>query len=252
MGMFSNNIYIFNKIIKYSFQKKDVRDILFSKTNANSIQEYYEKTNQLEIKTAKIFKIYNLFYKGILIIQERIRGFTLEETLMDSSITIEYKLKLIKIFFEIYTKFNMQDKYLLDWNLKNFIISENTLFFVDFTPVLIKEHILSLNQESLYQVKESYINEKVRLIGIFDYLLYCFIDIDKNDFEEVFKYLKKTYFFEYGLNLDELGEMDKNHIYIKRCEQLLFYINNNITKDELKETFINLSMQNTTLKGKGR
>lgn len=65
--------------------------------------------------------------------------------------------------------------------MKNFIVSENEIYYIDFVPSLYKDKIEKSIAPNLLQYKESYLNDKVQISGILGYAIMSFL---KNETKE--------------------------------------------------------------------
>ena len=210
--------------------------------NSGTPGEYAKKINNVGIKTPKIISIYK-YSKYDILVQEYINGMTIQEILNDTKIDTNIKIDLFDKLIDLY-RLSENDKNLcLDWNMKNFILKNDDIYYVDLTPCLYKDTIIKCKSKNLLQYKESYLNKNIQLAGILGYAIMPFIKYkSRNEVKEIYKklfsILNKKLFF----NIDDCN-VNYQHVYFYKLMQINKYLNSNISQEEMYNNINNYSME---------
>ena len=247
-GTFNSINRIGKVVIKVSKGNDELAQQVMKEMNSKSVKEYARDINMIGISTGKVYFNFNFFNRNI-ILQEFIKGKTVQEILLDNDISYDEKMEVYNNFLQIYSKLKNQNNLCLDWNMKNFIVSENEIYYIDFVPSLYKDKIEKVTAPNLLQYKESYLNDKVQISGILGYAIMSFL---KNESKETATYiylkLKQLSEVASGLCLDD---NNYNHVYIYKLKKIEEYLHSDMTYQELLESINEYSMENIS-KVKGR
>ena len=247
-GTFNSLNRIGKIVIKVSKANDDLTQQVMKEMSSRSVKEYAKDINMVGISTGKVYLNFKFFNRNI-ILQEFIKGRTVQEILSDNDISYDERLEVYNNFLKIYSKLKNQNNLCLDWNMKNFIVSENEIYYIDFVPSLYKDKIEKSTSPNLSQYKESYLNDKVQISGILGYAIMSFL---KNESKEtaIYIYLKLKQLSEVasGLGLDN---NNFNHVYIYKLKKIEEYLYSDMTYQELLELINEYSMENIS-KVKGR
>lgn len=152
-GTFNRIFKIGNFIVKLSKEHSSVsREIAMM--GSDDIKKYEKDINSVGVNTSKVYLHLKLKNKS-LILQEYINGYTLQEYFESLEISILDKLKIFRELIVLYGKTMHNDNLCLDWNLKNFIISKGSIYYIDYVPALYKDKIKKLKSKRLEQYKAS-------------------------------------------------------------------------------------------------
>lgn len=247
-GTFNSLNKIGKVVIKISKANDELTKQVMKEMNSRSVKEYARDINMIGINTGKVYLNFNIFNRTI-ILQEFIKGKTVQEVLLDSAISNDEKLDVYNRFLQIYTKLKEQNNLCLDWNMKNFIVGENEIYYIDFVPSLYKDKIKSSTSTNLFQYKESYLNDKVQISGILGYAIMPFLKTEsKENASCIYLKLKQLSEVASGIILDDISS---NHVYIYKLKKIEEYLYSDMTYQKLLEAINDYSMENIS-KVKGR
>ena len=239
-GTFSNVRKIGNYIIKVSKDDNLAKQIM-EEMHSRNIYTYVRDINDVGIKTGNLYGYASIFDYNI-IIQEFINGMTIQNYLGDNA-SIKNKLKVFRNFLLIYKKSKDNDNLCLDWNLKNFILSKDDIYYIDFIPCLYKDKIITSNSDNLYQYKESYLNSNIQVAGILGYATMPFINsLPKYDANAAYSEMKDMIDESTGICINDNLINNINHVYFYKISQIENYLKGNIEHNELLNNINSYSM----------
>ena len=166
-GSFNKIIVIKNKVFKI----ENVNDLysknILSNFSHNS-KTYYEDLKKLGINVARLYFDKKIFGKNIEI-QEYIPGESLALYMEDKKVPINDKLDYYEKLLIIYRK-TLSSDVALDLNMKNFIISNGDLIYVDLVPSIYKSKLSKENVEN-DEYKNYYLNNNLAIANVTNYFL---------------------------------------------------------------------------------
>ena len=240
-GTFNKIIRFGNVILKLSTEHNSIANEML-KLDAKDIKKYEKDIRNVGINTSKVYLSWYLNEKNI-ILQQFIDGKTVQEYLDCEEISPKDKLILFKRIVEMYKLSLSNENLCLDWNLNNFIIQHNEVYYVDYVPALYKDKIKSVDSDMLRQYQLSLIDKQIQLSGIVTYAIVPFFDMSKEKLSEVYYSMKKT--IETILNVDMNYKTNADHVYIKKLLVLEDYLNTNMNKKNFLEIYNSISMVKT-------
>lgn len=224
-GSFNKIYKIGNLVIKIDSDKDKFSNLIIKEMDSKKYIKYQKDLNKCGIKTSKIY-FYTTFPKTILI-EQNIEGNNLQDIMNDESIKLKDKLILIKKLLLIYKKV-YKENVCIDCNLKNFILNNNELIYIDFVPSLYKDKINRVDNIVLDDYKKLYIDNSMQLISILNYILKSLIYLSKEELklikEEIIGYIES----EFNMNIVIYGD----NVVMKKNILLDEYINGSMNKDE--------------------
>lgn len=243
-GTFNKILKIGNLIIKISKEHSSISSEM-AKMGSDDIKQYEQDIKMTGVNTSKVY-LYLKRKKKTLIIQEYISGYTIQEFFENENIKSVEKLKIFKELILLYQKTLKNNNLCLDWNLKNFIISNGKIVYIDYVPALYKNCIEKVESERLNQYIESYLDRQVQLAGIISYAIVPFLKEDK-------KSLRKIYFsmincIEEILNIKLDSSNIPNHVYIQKINLILDYLNSSQTYLDFISQYNSVTMEKTAVK----
>lgn len=224
-GSFNKIYKLGNLVIKIDTDKDKFSNLVIKEMDSKKYIKYKKDLSKIGIKTSKIY-FYTTFPKTILI-EQNINGDNLQDIISDKNISLKDKLILIKKLLLIYKKIYKEDV-CIDCNLKNFILNNNELIYIDFVPSLYKSKIKDVNNPILNDYRDLYINSNIQLISILNYILKSFTYLPKCELKEIKEIIKSYIENEFNTNLN----IDGNSVVIKKNKLINKYINEDITLDE--------------------
>lgn len=243
-GTFNKVIRFGNIILKLSTEHTSIANEML-KLDAKNIKKYEQDIRNVGINTSKVYFSCYLNEKNI-ILQQFIDGKTVQEYLDCEEISSKDKLILFKKIVEMYKLSLSNENLCLDWNLNNFIIQNNEIYYVDYVPALYKDKIKSVNSDMLRQYQLSLIDKQIQLAGIVTYAIVPFFDMVKNDLSEIYYSMKKI--IETILNVNMRYETNAEHVYLKKLKILEDYLNTNMSKQTFLDMYNSISMVKTAYK----
>lgn len=219
-GSFNKVVIIKNKVLKVenidsSFSKK-----LKEQIDSNKYKKYYKELKKAKIDVATLYLNFSIFGSNVQL-EEYIRGTSLQEYIENRDINIDDKLIKMKQLIDIYKKTLTIDA-CLDLNMKNFIISDNRLVYIDFTPSIYKSKIKCIKNRTDYL--NSYLDSELAIGNLINYFLRAVLYLDKDELKKIILELKLIIYEKLKLDL----VLEKNI----KCSLIIDYIEEKITKEE--------------------
>lgn len=241
-GLFNNIIKVDNYVIKISKKDSEISNQIMTEMSSGTPEEYAMHINNVGIKTAKIQSSFMCDDYDILV-QEYIEGKTIQQLLNDENIDINMKVRVFEKFIDLYKLSEKDSNLCLDWNMKNFILNNDEIYYVDLTPCLYKDKIMQSNSDNLSQYRESYLNKNIQLAGILGYAIMSLIKYKSKEevqvvYNKFLDILKEKLDFDLNSCSNEL-----NHVYFYKLSQIQEHINSNITYDDMVCNISNYSME---------
>lgn len=241
-GLFNNVIKIDNYVIKISKNDSDIASQIMKEMNSGTPDEYAKRINDVGIKTPKIISIYK-YSKYNILIQEFIDGMTIQEILNNPNIDVNIKIDIFDKLIDLYCLSEKDGNLCLDWNMKNFVVKNDDIYYVDLTPCLYKNIIIKCKSENLLQYKESYLNKKIQLAGILGYAIIPFIKHkSRNEAKEIYKKIVSILNKKLLIDFDNLT-VNYQHVYFYKLLQINKYLNSNISQEEMNNNINSYSME---------
>lgn len=245
-GTFNRIFKVGNFIVKLSKEHSSVSEEI-AMMGSDDIKKYEKDINSVGVKTSKVYLHLKLKNKS-LILQEYIDGYTLQEYFESLEISNVEKLKMFRELIVLYGKTLQNDNLCLDWNLKNFIISDGNIYYIDYVPALYKNKIKELQSERLEQYKTSYLDRKIQLAGIMSYAIVPFFNENKQELRQVFLCMMSC--IEEILNIKYDDNYLTDHVYIKKINMIFNYLNSNQDYETFIEQYKFITMEKTAVKKK--
>lgn len=229
-GSFNKIIVIKNKVFKIENIDDLYSKNILSNFGHNS-KTYYEDLKKLGINVARLYFDKKIFGKNIEI-QEYIPGESLASYIENKEVPINDKLNYYKKLLIIYKK-TLSSDVALDLNMRNFIISNGNLVYVDLVPSIYKSKLSKENVEN-DEYKNYYLNNNLAIANVTNYFLRSIVYLPKEelrlillklkvivkelfDFElDLSKNKKSNLFVEYVCGSMEYEQYEKQYQMIKR------------------------------------
>lgn len=241
-GLFNNIIKVDNYVIKISKRNSEIANQIMNEMSFGTPKEYVEYINNVGIKTAKIKSSF-IYDDYDILVQEYIEGKTIQQLLNDENVDTDVKVKVFGKFIDLYKLSEKDSNLCLDWNMKNFIINNDVIYYVDLTPCLYKDKIMQSKSDNLFQYRVSYLNKNIQLAGILGYAIMSFVKHNsKEEVKDVYNRLLSILKEKLDFDLDNCTN-EFNHVYFCKLLQLQEYINSNITYEEMINNTSNYSME---------
>ena len=173
-GLFNNIIKVDNYVIKISKRDSEISNQVMDEMNSGTPEEYAAHINNIGIKTAKIQSSFMCDDYDILV-QEYIDGVTIQQLLNNENVSTDIKVSVFEKFIYLYKLSEKDSNLCLDWNMKNFILNNDEIYYVDLTPCLYKDKIMNSKSDNLSQYRESYLNKNIQVAGILGYAVMSFV-----------------------------------------------------------------------------
>lgn len=245
-GTFNKIFRVGNLIVKISKEHSSIsREI--AKMGSGDVKGYEEDIRTVGINTSKVY-MYSMLGDRTFILQRYIDGCTLQEFFENKDVSNLEKLKAFKELILLYKKSLKNDNLCLDWNLKNFIVSKGSIYYIDYVPALYKDRIMSTNSERLTQYKESYLDRQVQLAGIVSYAIVPFFSEEKESMNLAFKTMVNCIRCVLGVDFDSVN--NKDNVYIQKMMMISHYLNSNQQYNEFISQYNSISMEKTAIKPK--
>lgn len=225
IGSFNKIYKLGNLIIKIDTDKDKFSNLIIKEMDSKKYIKYKKDLNKSGIKTSKIY-FYITFPKTILV-EQNIKGENLQDIMNNQNIKLKDKLILIKKLLLIYKKI-YKENVCIDCNLKNFILNNDELVYIDFVPSLYKRKIKKVNNNILNDYKELYINSNIQLISILNYILKSLMYLPKGDLKEIKELIINYIESEFNINIF----IDSNNVVIKKNKLLDRYIYGDMNKEK--------------------
>ncbi len=239
-GLFNNIIKLDNRVMKISRRDSEISNQVMEEMNSRTPEEYAKDINELGIKTARIFSSFDCS-DYVVLIQEFIDGRTIQSILNDKNSSINEKIKVFDKFIDVYQKSEPNDNLCLDWNMKNFILKDDEIYYVDLTPALYKDKIRESNSENLKQYRDSYLDKNIQLAGILGYAIMPFLEYKTKEEASII-------FRKFNLILKEkldfiLDITDLKHVYLYKLSQIVDYLSSDLSYKNMKNNISSYSME---------
>lgn len=241
-GTFNNIRKIGNFVIKILKETDDISKQIMEEMNSRSVNEYVKDINSVGIKTAKVFAMLKIRSVSIMV-QEYISGITVQDVLLSEEISVKDKLKIFKQFLSLYQNAQKNKNLCLDWNMKNFILSGEDIYYIDFVPCLYRDKILQSTAENLLQYRESYLEQKIQIAGILGYAMMPFLKSSSLENSKIVYEKMKAYFREIVSISFEPDDLIGEHVYLYKLKQIEMYLNSMITYEEMISNIKGYSME---------
>lgn len=241
-GLFNNIIKVDNYVIKISKRDSEISNQVMEEMSFGTPEEYAMHINNVGIKTAKIQSSFICDDYDILV-QEYIEGETIQQLLNNENVDINVKIRVFEKFLDLYKLSEKDSNLCLDWNMKNFILNNDEIYYVDLTPCLYKNKIMQSKSDNLSQYRESYLNRNIQLAGILGYAIMPFVKYKSKEevqivYNKFLNILKEKLIFDLSKCSKEF-----NHVYFYKLLQIQEHINSNITYEEMVDNISSYSME---------
>lgn len=224
-GSFNKIIVIKNKVFKI----ENVAD-LYSKNILLSFdcnhKAYYDDLKKLGIDVARLYFDKKIFGKNIEI-QEYISGESLASYMEKKDVSIDDKLNCYKKLLIIYKKTLSSDA-ALDLNMKNFIIKNGNLVYVDLVPSIYKS---KLSQENIDndEYKNYYLNKNLAIANVTNYFLRSIAYLPKEELKIILLKVK--------IIVKELFDFELDLSRNKKSDLFVEYIHGNMEYEQYEEQY---------------
>ena len=209
-GSFNKIIVIKNKVFKIENIDDLYSKNILSNFSHNS-KTYYEDLKKLGINVARLYFDKKIFGKNIEI-QEYIPGESLALYMEDKKVPINDKLDYYEKLLIIYRK-TLSSDVALDLNMKNFIISNGDLIYVDLVPSIYKSKLSKENVEN-DEYKNYYLNNNLAIANVTNYFLRSIVYLPKEELRIVLLKLKVIVKELFDFELD-LSKNKKSNLFIE-------------------------------------
>lgn len=227
-GSFNKILIIRNKVFKIEKVVDSYSHNVLANIDSDH-KKYYEDLKKIEIDVAKLYYDKKIFGKNVEV-QEYIKGINLSHYMENKKIPIEKKINMLKKLLIIYKK-TINEDVSLDLNMKNFIISENKLIYIDLVPAIYKS-LLPKDDIEKDEYINYYLNINLAIANIINYFLRSLIYLPKYKLKEILKKVKIMIKELLDINLD----MSKN----KKANLINEYIYGNMSYQEYEEIYQNI------------
>ena len=227
-GSFNKILIIRNKVFKIEKVVDSYSHNVLANIDSDH-KKYYEDLKKIEIDVAKLYYDKKIFGKNVEV-QEYIKGINLSHYMENKKISIEKKINMLKKLLIIYKK-TINEDVSLDLNMKNFIISENKLIYIDLVPAIYKS-LLPKDDIEKDEYINYYLNINLAIANIINYFLRSLIYLPKYKLKEILKKVKIMIKELLDINLD----MSKN----KKANLINEYIYGNMSYQEYEEIYQNI------------
>lgn len=224
-GSFNKIYKIGNVVIKIDADKNPFSQIVMNEMDSKKYLRYEKDLNKCGIKTSKIY-FYTTFPKTILV-EKNIRGRNLQEIMDDEKVSLKEKLTLLKKLLLIYKK-TENTNVCIDCNLKNFILNNNELIYIDFVPSLYKEKIEESTSLIIEDYKDLYLCTDIQLISIMNYVLKSLMYLSKEELQKMRDEITKIIVETFNSNL----VIESKNVVLKKKELINSYIEDEIDLGE--------------------
>ena len=227
-GSFNKILIIRNKVFKIEKVVDSYSHNVLANIDSDH-KKYYEDLKKIKIDVAKLYYDKKIFGKNVEV-QESIKGINLSHYMDNKKIPIEKKINMLKKLLIIYKK-TINEDVSLDLNMKNFIISENKLIYIDLVPAIYKSLVPKDDIEKDEYINY-YLNINLAIANIINYFLRSIIYLPKYKLKEILKKVKIMIKELLDINLD----MSKN----KKANLINEYIYGNMSYQEYEEIYQNI------------
>lgn len=241
-GLFNNIIKLDNYVIKISKRDNEISNQVMEEMSFGTPEEYARHINNVGIKTAGIQSSFKCDDYNILV-QQYIVGETIQQLLNNENVDVDVKIRVFEKFIDLYKLSEKDSNLCLDWNMKNFILNDEEIYYVDLTPCLYKNKIMQSKSDNLSQYRESYLNRNIQLAGILGYAIMPFVKYkSKEEVQSVYNRFLNILKEKVGFDLRWCNK-EFNHVYFYKLLQIQEYINSNITYEEMANRINGYSME---------
>jgi len=227
-GSFNKIYKIGNMVIKINKDKNTFSKLIMKEMDNKKYKRYQKDLNKIGIKTSKIY--FNIC--NIIFIEKYIKGKTLQEIIEDTKISLNKKISLLKKFLKVYKR-TLNTNICIDCNMQNFIINKNDIYYIDFVPSLYRNKINEVNNNFLKDYKQLYIDTKLQLLNIINYVIKSMFYLDINKLKEfknnLINYIEKNF----RITLD----FNYNNITLKKFDLINKYIEGYISKEDFDKEY---------------
>lgn len=226
------NGLIFKKIKPNSKAEKIIWNKLIENVDVN--QYIKDISNYINIPSVCV-------YEKSQVKQSFIFGLNIDEYLMKIDIKNDRVLKVFEELVKIYKNIRTNNTLTIDFNLMNFIVDkDDKIIYIDVTPPLYLKNIKTLDDRFKSQ-RELFLNKPLQLISFVMYFIMPFI-LKKNLKSQIKILFKKM--LDIMKKLDVIADFSKkyDHIFYKRKELFLEYLNRNI--DNFDKKFVSFDIKN--------
>lgn len=244
-GLFSSNISIYKLIIK-KYISNEITLVFKYITTPKYIKKYQNDIEKLGFNIAKVYFSFEI-NNTLFLVQKLIKGDTVEEILKSNKYDISFKKEIIK---KILNKIILlkENEIIIDWNLKNFILYKDKIFYVDFTPVLYRKNIMLINSQRLKPYTNMLLNTEIQFCSFLGYVCNYLIDLPKKTLKDVFEEL----ILIAKDNDIIIKKTNKNSHLMERKISLIFeYLNTSMPRKELKRELSKYSMKHLIYDSRG-
>ena len=227
-GSFNKILIIRNKVFKIEKVVDSYSHNVLANIDSDH-KKYYEDLKKIKIDVAKLYYDKKIFGKNVEV-QEYIKGINLSHYMENKKTPIKKKINMLKKLLIIYKK-TINEDVSLDLNMKNFIISENKLIYIDLVPAIYKS-LLPKDDIEKDEYINYYLNINLAIANIINYFLRSIIYLPKYKLKEILKKVKIMIKELLDINLD----MSKN----KKANLINEYIYGNMSYQEYEEIYQNI------------
>lgn len=231
-GSFNKIYKIGNIVIKINKDKDAFSKLILDEMDNKKYKRYQKDLNKIGIKTSKIY----LNINNTIFIEKYIKGKTLQEIIEDIKIPINKKISLLKKFFRIYKR-TLNTNICIDCNMQNFIINKNDIYYIDFVPSLYRNKINEVSNNDLKDYKLLYIDTKLQLLNIVNYVLKSMFYLDIKELRKfknnLINYIEKNF----RITL----EVKYKNITLKKYDLINKYIEGFISKEDFNKEYIKIN-----------
>lgn len=223
-GSFNKIIVINNKVIKVQSIVDEYSKKMHEEIDSKNYMKYFQDLKNNDIDVAKLFYSSNYFGKEIQI-QEYIHGILLQEYMEDRENKISEKIELLCKLISIYMRTQNTD-ICLDLNMKNFILKNDKLVYIDLMPALYKSYI---NKNDSNPFKDNYVNPNYVMANLSIYFLRTILYLNKEEINKVKEDLKSI--------IEEITKISLDFNIYKKGILLEEYLNSNMTKELYEHSY---------------
>jgi len=233
-GSFNKIYKIGNIILKINKCEDNFSKLIMKEIDSKKYKKYQKNLNKIGIKTSKIY--FNI--DNLLFVEKYIKGQTLQEIIEDKKISINKKITLLKKLLKIYKR-TLNTNICIDCNMKNYIVNKKEIYYIDFMPSLYRNKIINVENNILKDYKMLYIDTKLQLLSIINYVLKSMMYLDIKKLEEfrnnLINYIEK--------NFKIILKFNYQNITIKKYELINKYIDGYIGKEDYYKEYKKINIR---------
>lgn len=242
-GLFNNVIKVDNYVIKISKRDSEISNQVMDEMSSGTPEKYAMHINNVGIKTARIQSSFICDDYDILV-QEYIEGETIQQLLDNENVDSDEKIRVFEKFVDLYKLSEKDSNLCLDWNMKNFILNNDEIYYVDLTPCLYKNKIMQSKSDNLSQYRESYLNRDIQLAGILGYAIMSLVKHkSKEEVKKVYNKFLNILKDKLDFDFDNCSKWYNNHVYFYKLSQIQEHFNHTITYEDMINNINNYSME---------